>query len=176
MNLQVLANIGEFVGGIGVILSLIYVAIQVRGNTRSQRNDIEARALERLASMQRELAANEDLNRIFMRCLLDPRSVSAAERVRYTWYMTEFFSAMEFLLQQYEQRNFDEANFQRWELTIRWWLTFPGIIDWWRCKPTPFRPDFEKYVEKLITLGYQQPNLEQWNAYLAGEPLSPTPA
>ena len=68
MNLQVLAHIGEFVGGIGVILSLVYVALQVRGNTRSQRNDIEARVLERLASLQRELASNEDL---FVKLLAD---------------------------------------------------------------------------------------------------------
>jgi hypothetical protein len=175
VNLQVLANIGEFIGGIGVILSLVYVALQVRSNTRSQRNDIEARALERLASMQRELACNEDLNRIFMLCLLDTRSVKTADRVRYTWYMTELFSAMEFLLQQYRQGNFDSANFQRWESTLRWWLTFPGIIDWWNCKPAPFTPEFEKYVDRLITIGYEQPNLDQWSAYLAGETL-PAPS
>jgi hypothetical protein len=146
----------------------------VRGNTRSQRNDIEARALERLASMQRELASNEDLNRIFMQCLIDTRSVSTAERVRYTWYMTEFFSAMEFLRPQYLLGNFDELNFQRWELTVHWWLTFPGIIDWWRSIPTPFRPDFEDYIERMIDLGYQQPHLDQWNSYLAGDPQSAT--
>ena len=172
MNLQLLANIGEFVGGMGVIISLVYVALQVRGNTRSQRNEIESRALERLGSIQRELAANEDLSRIFHRCLYDTRSVGTSDRIRYTWYMTEFFSAMEYLLGQYKGGYFEEANFQRWEMTLCWWLTFPGVVDWWQCKPTPFRPDFEEYIEKLRARGYEQPNLEQWNSYLAGEPRS----
>jgi hypothetical protein len=170
MDLQSLGNLGEFVGGIAVILSLVYVALQVRGNTDSTRADIEARALERLASMQRELAANGELNDIFMRCLLDPRSVPVAERVRYTWYMTEFFSAMEFLRQQYRMKNFDAENYRRWESTLRWWLTFPGIIDWWHSKPTPFTTEFEAYVEQLIEDGVDPPNRERWDAYLAGAP------
>jgi len=35
MSLETLSQLGEFVGGFGVILSLVYVAIQVRSNTNS---------------------------------------------------------------------------------------------------------------------------------------------
>ena len=37
MTLQDLGNIGEFVGAIGVIASLVYLAIQIRQNTRTLR-------------------------------------------------------------------------------------------------------------------------------------------
>ena len=34
MNLNDLANLGQIVGAIGVMITLIYLAIQIRGNTR----------------------------------------------------------------------------------------------------------------------------------------------
>ena len=52
MNLETLAQLGEFAGGIGVILSLIYLAVQVRGNTRSQQADITARVLNRMRGVE----------------------------------------------------------------------------------------------------------------------------
>ncbi len=35
MSLEDLGNLGEFLGSIGVIVSLIYLALQIRQNTRS---------------------------------------------------------------------------------------------------------------------------------------------
>jgi hypothetical protein len=39
MNLQSLSYIGEIVGTVVVILSLVYLAIQVRQNTEAQRTE-----------------------------------------------------------------------------------------------------------------------------------------
>ena len=59
MNLESLANVGEFVGGVGVIASLIYLALQIRRSTSSQRADITARVLDHMAEMQRKFSMNE---------------------------------------------------------------------------------------------------------------------
>ena len=44
MRLEDLANVGEFVSGVVVILSLVYLAVQVRQNTASLRTENFARA------------------------------------------------------------------------------------------------------------------------------------
>ena len=171
MDLDSLANIGEFVGGMGVILSLIYLAVQVRGNTRSQRNDIEARALERLGSMQREMSSNPDLNKVHMRGLIDVKSLKPAERVQFTWWLTEFFSAMEFLYVQHEQGNVSEAIWQRWVETYKWWMTFPGVREWWKGKPTPFSSKFTAFTENCLEQGFKPEKPGAWEAYLAGDSI-----
>ena len=48
MDLATLAQLGEFIGGVGVVLSLIYLGVQVRGNTKSQQADITARVVDPL--------------------------------------------------------------------------------------------------------------------------------
>jgi hypothetical protein len=44
MDLETLGNLGEFISGIVVIISLVYLAMQVRQNTRSLRTENYARA------------------------------------------------------------------------------------------------------------------------------------
>ncbi|MCX2976228.1 hypothetical protein [Candidatus Marimicrobium litorale] len=58
MTLENVSQLGEFIGGFGVIFTLIYLAIQVRSNTGSQRADMTARVLEGLAAQQHTLGFN----------------------------------------------------------------------------------------------------------------------
>ena len=52
MDLQSLANLGEFIGGAAVLVTLGYLALQIRQNTQSIRTENYARALERVSAMQ----------------------------------------------------------------------------------------------------------------------------
>ena len=49
MDLDTLAKLGEFVNGFFVVLSLVYLAHQVRMNTKSLRSENYARVLERMS-------------------------------------------------------------------------------------------------------------------------------
>ncbi len=40
MTLEDLGNLGEFLGAIGVIVTLVYLAVQVRQNTRMMRANV----------------------------------------------------------------------------------------------------------------------------------------
>jgi hypothetical protein len=173
MNLETLANLGEFLGGIGVILSLIYVAIQIRGNTKSQQADITARVLDRMAAMQHTYAFDPEANAFFMKGINDPTAFSLEERSRFTWLMTEFLSAMEFLLQQYKAGNVDEDTWNRWSGTFDWWLTFPGFRATWHGRPTPFTELFTHYIEERIVANEGHFNKERWDAFLfTGNPYA----
>ena len=166
MELQALANLGEFIGGIGVVISLIYVAFQVKSNTRSQRNDITARTLERLSSMQREMVTNIELNKLVVVALRDVYALEQLDRIRFAWWFTEFFSAMEFLYDQHRQGNVDPDMWERWRTTLRWWLTYRGTLEWWRCVPTPFTKSFSQLVTTLIEEGCEYPDRAAWAHYV----------
>jgi len=58
LNLESLANLGDFISGIVVVVSLVYLAYQVRQNTESLRTENYARVLERVANMQARLSAD----------------------------------------------------------------------------------------------------------------------
>ena len=57
MTLEALGNLGDLIGGIGVIVTLIYLAIQIRQNTIEVRNAAVQRMLEQsTAAFGSELA------------------------------------------------------------------------------------------------------------------------
>ena len=62
MDLATLANLGEFIGGLVVMVSLVYLAHQVRQNTLSLRTENYARVLDRMSSIQAQIATDGDLN------------------------------------------------------------------------------------------------------------------
>ncbi len=173
MDLQILSQLGEFVGGFGVILSLIYLAIQVRGNTRSQRADMTARLLDRMASMQHTFAFDREANELFTHGIVDPERMDINDRNRFAWLMTEFLSAMEFLMQQHRQGNVDDATLQRWTETMDWWLTFPGIRTYWQARPTPYTEEFTLYIEDRMATVRESFNEERWNSYMLSGKLPP---
>lgn len=174
MTLETLSQLGEFVGGFGVVFSLVYLAVQVRSNTRSQRADMTARILDRMASQQHTYAFDPEASKFFSRAITNPTGLTLDERNQFAWLMTEFLSAMEFLMQQYKAGNVDEQTWLRWSSTLDWWLTFPGIQAFWKSRPTPYTDAFTVFVEDRLVNGKGDFNEVNWRSYLVcGRPAAP---
>ena len=150
MNLQSLAYIGEIIGAVVVVLSLIYLAVQVRQNTEAQRTENYARALERLATFQSMLSSGSEISTIFSKGLTDSPNLTAQEKLRFNWSMYEAFGAFEFMFHAARKKSIDEEIWSRWSQAIAWYLTFPGAHKWWVIRPLPFTNSFSLFVESLL--------------------------
>jgi hypothetical protein len=166
LDLGQLASIGELLGGIGVILSLLYLAFQLRDQSRGLRSESYGRSLDRLARMQERFAEDSDLARIYNMGLADPEGLSVEERIRFTWVCTELFGAFEYMHYQQMQGDLPEEIWHRWRETIKFWLTFPGMRVWWHCKPSPFSTEFSSFVEDCIREGYQPEHPGVWQDWM----------
>ena len=150
MDLQSLANIGEVIGAIVVVLSLIYLAIQVRQNTKAQRTENYARALDRVAAIQSTLSQDGEISLIFSTGVINALKLAPQQRVRFTWALYEVFGAFEFMFHASKTASIDEEVWSRWSDAIAWWLTFPGVQAWWNARPLPFTVSFTSFVEALL--------------------------
>ena len=166
MDIDRLASIGELLGGIGVILSLLYLAFQLRDQSRGLRSESYGRSLDRLARMQERLAEDDDFSKIFNKSLADPEGLSVGERIRFTWSCTEMFGGFEYMQHQHMQGDMPELIWLRWHETIKFWLTFPGTRAWWYGKPSPFSTEFSLFVEDCIRDGYQPERPGAWQNWM----------
>lgn len=175
MNLETLGNLGEFVSGIVVVISLIYLAMQVRHNTRSIRTENYARALERVSAMQSRLSQDGDFCALFNRALADPFNLSPNERIQFTWCLYEMFGGQEFLFHQSQDGTVPEEVWERWSDTMVWWLTFPGVRAWWLSRPTPFSASFTSYIDALLERPPADTTANQrwWDFISANRPTRP---
>ena len=173
MDLTTLAQLGEFVGGFFVIVSLVYLSFQVRQNTTSLRTENYARVLDRLSTVQSNLSSDAELNRIVVVGAQTPEALTRSERMRFTWSLYELLGAAEFVYHQAEQGALPEEVWDRWKATIVWWLSNPGIQQWWKMKPTPFSASFEAFADDLMRNTPPDPDAAaRWSRFVTGEGLA----
>ncbi len=169
MDLQTLAQLGEFVGGLFVVVSLVYLGYQVRQNTTSLRAENYARGLERLSTLQANLSSDAELNRIVVVGAQNPDALTRSERMRLTWSLYELLGAAEFVYHQQGAGAITEEVWDRWRATLVWWLSNPGIRAWWESKPSPFSASFERFVnEHILTETMDEDVARRWLRFVAG--------
>ena len=169
MELQDLANLGEFISSVAVMLSLVYLAIQVRQNTASIRTENFARALERISAMQSVLFENGNLARLQAQGVLDPSTLTREERLQLTWWLLEAFGAFEFMFHQAQSGALPHEVWSRWSATTAWWVSFPGVQAWWQARPTPFSQSFTSFVDALVRDGgVDSEAVNRLNKFLGG--------
>jgi hypothetical protein len=169
LDLQGLANLGEFISGLVVIVSLVYLAVQVRQNTQSLHTENYGRALDRISAMQSQLSRDGELSSMFSRGLVDPSRLSPQERIQFMWAAFEMFGAFEFMFHQSQTRAIPDEVWERWSATAAWWLSFPGIRTWWAARPAPFSASFTAYVDTCLRDGTQDSAAAQrWQEFVRG--------
>ena len=96
MSLEQLANLGEFVGGIVVVISVVYVALQVRQNSeqlertvqtiRTQTNQHQVEDF----NFYRQLLTDPKLAAVYVRGLEDYKSLEPPERVQFNMVASSY--------------------------------------------------------------------------------------
>jgi hypothetical protein len=150
LDLQALANLGEFIGGVVVLITLGYLALQVRQNNQALRTENYARAVDRTTAMQSKLAQDGNFAQLLARGANDATQLTPLERIQFTWLLTELLTSLEFMFHADREQALPEEVWARWSLTIAWWFTFPGVRAWWYSMPTPFSPSFTSFIESIL--------------------------
>jgi hypothetical protein len=170
LDLQTFANLGEFLGGLAVIVSLAYLALQVRQNTQSIRTENYARALDRIAAMQSQLSRDTELSRFFAKGVADAYQLTPHERIQFTWALYEAFGAFEFMFEAARTSALPAEVWARWSATVAWWLSLPGVQSWWRHRPVPFSESFTAFVEGILRENLvDQAAAQRWQDFVAGK-------
>ena len=80
MDITTLAAWGEFLGGIGVIVSLIYLALQIRQNSRLLQGSMTSSVADSDRTLSTEMVRDPSLRRMWLMDSVEFESLSEAER------------------------------------------------------------------------------------------------
>jgi hypothetical protein len=81
MTFQDLANLGDAIGGLGVVISLLYLAVQIRQNTRAVRSSSYHQAAEQMWNYCLAVAQDASLAEILAK-RVEGQSLTAGEQIR----------------------------------------------------------------------------------------------
>lgn len=152
MDLAIISTIAQVASALGVILSLVYLAVQVRQNTRAVRNSTHhTLTLTRLDYIAM-VVQNPELSRILRLGEQDLMNLTEEEQHRFDLIMYYLFSAGENFYYQHQQGALDAEQWARWCDTLRQYFTRPGIRAWFEKRPIRFAVGFTEFLEREFHL------------------------
>jgi hypothetical protein len=153
ITLQDLGNLGEILGAIGVIVSLLYLAVQVRQNTRSIRASTYQAFSESFRDFRNLLLGDERLGAVWGKGLRSRSELSETERAQFDALLMNFLRGVEVSFYQQANGLLDEDFYRGWidEALVIWSL--PGPSDWWSENSQFFNREFRAVWERRLTCG-----------------------
>jgi hypothetical protein len=145
MTLSDLASIGSFVSGIAVLVSLIYVAIQIRQAERNQRTLLQHGTSTRAAEIVRHWSDPHIAEAYVKMQSGEPLTAVEAWQLNIQ-FRTSLLSWQDgFLLQRASL--VDALQFEGTQRTFRTLLAQPVLRAMWNMTKATFAPEFIAYVE-----------------------------
>ena len=140
MTLQDLANIAQLVSAGAVIVSLVYVAIQIRANSRIARLALQEDFVATQQESMMRMAENPELYRIWRIGTTAPETMSGEECERFGMLM---FSQMYRYAMMYQAREIDPLARDRTLLQVDLLVGLPAFQSWWERQRRLFVFDVE---------------------------------
>ena len=157
MTWDAIGAIGEIIAALGVVVSLFYVASQVRANTRQSKLTSSAVMVSNSQAMKDAhnqvrllIADNPDLARIWLKGQEAPDSLSDEERFRFRLLMGAGVSNAQFIFGQVKHGVNDQFESSR-NIDERM-LSTPGGKWFWKNYSGDYDAEFRKDIGKRLNI------------------------
>ncbi len=160
MNWDALGAIAELLGAAGVVITLVYLALQIRRSNalalaESLRFSNDASSPPVVA-----IAQDADLARLFGQGLRDRSSLNPDEQVRFDMVLGDFVGGLSTSIIDQMTLGFygsDAASDHR--SVVQRFLSSPGGAAWWSLYSDDFPPMFQRFVaEEVRPVSHPPPN------------------
>lgn len=161
LKLSEWASVAEVVGAVAIVISLIYVGIQVSDSTRAVRSATANETSAAISSWYANVGSDQQATQVFLHGITAPESLTSEEMAQYIYllhglmleYQTAYYLAQEQTLDEQLQESLTN--------TLAGVREQPGFKLYWGQRRDLFQPDFRAYVDDLLAAGTTNLNLER---------------
>lgn len=147
VTFQELGGIGEFIGGIGVVISLLYLARQIRDSSRIERLNARYSVSQALSGVLDKLDDDPELQRIWQAVMAGSEDLRDEERERLGRFLFRYFGQMSLA---YGFAEFDPDIRARYEPLLLRFLQVPAVQTWWARQRQFIADPFRSEVDSLL--------------------------
>jgi hypothetical protein len=149
MNWDAISAISQLIGSIAVVLSVLYLAVQVHRSTRISKLATQDAAATALRDVTKPFMENAELERIWRVGLEDLGALSVEERTRFFHATYQWLKAFETIHFHYIYGLMDKQLWEGWQELLRHYVAAPGIAHYWKLRPEVFSERFRNFVNSL---------------------------
>lgn len=162
MSLSELAELGSFLSGVAVAITLIFLLLQMRQNTKAMSSAALNSGLSDYNRLLVTLSGDPSLVKIIRSCLHSFAKQPPNDQFRFDTIMSYFNLNGQFM---YNQR--DEGVLDRLvaDQQLQFWagmLKLDGGREWWDYTRSVMSPDYAAFIDKQIELARPVSDMLPW--------------
>lgn len=157
MSLEQLANIAEVFGMIVVAITLIFLTLQMRQNTKAQRSTTTQNANEMAVAIYNPIVMDNDVADIIIRGLRDPGELTEVEMGRFTAHWQNVFFTWQNWYYQRTEGGLDDGIWAGFSKLLGDVLQTPGLQAYWQQRRHYFSDEFQSFLDKELHSREQSP-------------------
>jgi len=160
MSLEEWSYLATIVGSIGVIVSLLFVGVQIRANTAALQRTEHNSTMEQWTVVRMGIVRNREVAELMTGGLEGTRRLDAADRLRLEQMMQEFTWAAFHIWDRTQRGIFPPGTFEATGgAFLSTALRTPAGSAWWQAaKQVGFVPGFVTDVDALLRKDKQRPS------------------
>ena len=149
MTLEELGGIGEFIGALAVLASLVYLATEIRRNTKSTRLATLQSSLSAVQSVYDAPTRDAELTRIIRLGMVDRSQLNEDEAARLGWWLSSVLRAAKNIFIQHQAGMLDDPSWAARAHQIRNLFSSPTVLKMWGSASEGYHQDFRDWVSSL---------------------------
>lgn len=147
MDWDAISAVSGMLAAVGVVLSVVYLAVQVRRNTLATYSQTHYLTTNALAETAATIASSSELSRVYRLGLLAPDQLNEDEFFQFAAIGTSQFRTFENLFFQHRSGLVDEDFWVAHRENILWFFHCPGMQRWWKDKRLAYSKGFRDFLE-----------------------------
>jgi hypothetical protein len=139
--------IANVLAAISVVVTVVYLAIQIRQNTRATHSQTYQLATSNLAEMAGIIGSDKQLARIFRIGMINPGQLDEDELTQFGYLGISLFRRFENVFFQYQSGMIGEDFWTGHRDNILWFFHRPGMQVWWKDRKFAFSRRFREFLD-----------------------------
>ena len=149
MNWDAISAISQLVGSIAVVVSVLYLAVQLRSSTRVAKVAAMDAAAAALRDVTKPFMENAELARLWRIGLENLEALSAEDQARFFHAAHQFLKALETIHYHYVYGLLDLQLWSGWRELLHHYVASPGIKFYLDRRGAVFSGRFRQFISEL---------------------------
>ena len=153
MNWEMLAALGQLAAVFVGIPSLIYLAVQIREQTKERRQSAVNALTTQWGDLTCALHDSAELSAIFLRGVQSFADLDPVSKLRFSAFFNRFLNHFEAMYFSHLDGILTASAWGKMERTLSDLIAYPGIQQWWETRRHWHTEEFCHVVDAIISRG-----------------------
>jgi hypothetical protein len=147
MNWDAIGAAGEVIGALAVVLTLAYLAIQIRQSTATAKMAAMQNIIQAGVDHTSRIADNSELAEMINRAFDDPSKLTNVERTRVNCHLITLYHHLDGAFHMHMAGMLETEIWEKFAFEGPIWIQVPFIRDWYELEKMRLTPAFQTWLE-----------------------------